>query len=254
MTSRSWSLGPRKMGFRHHCLAESIARSGRALGRALCSPVLCVINQPTIEQPTLHTSHRQCAKLRHRSSVDKTENPLFVRERSENLFWRCSRTQKKRKIPPKRTKHGQNLFMFAHLSVNTPISGVHEQKMPVNSLKNGGGFREHKFHWGGRSSRPTDRPTRVRASSRRWCEYHRPVVLFVRFGSVAQPQAKHRGRFAHWPSHIPGPSKAHVSEIKKRTLQRELFFTPKGRFRRRARETKRPAALTLVLVVLKQCA
>ena len=39
--------------------------------------------------------------------------------------------------------------------------------------------------------------TRVCASSRRWCEYHRPVVLFVRFGSVAQPQAKHRGRFAH---------------------------------------------------------
>ena len=39
--------------------------------------------------------------------------------------------------------------------------------------------------------------TRVCASSRRWCEYHRPVVSFVRFGSVAQPQAKHRGRFAH---------------------------------------------------------
>ena len=26
----------------------------------------------------------------------------------------------------------------------------------------------------------------------------RPVVVFVQFGSVAQPQAKHRGRFAHW--------------------------------------------------------
>ena len=115
-------------------------------------------------------------------------------------FWRCSRTRTKKtktKTPSKTTKNRQNLSIFAHLPVNTPISGVHEQKMSVDTPKNGGGFREHKFHWGGRSSRPTDRPTRVCASSRRWCEYHRPVVLFVRFSSVAQPQAKHRGRFAH---------------------------------------------------------
>ena len=76
---------------------------------------------------------------------------LFVNT-AKICFWRCSRTRKKRKTPPKTTKHRQILSIFAHLSVNTPISGVHEQKMSVNTPKNGGGFREHKFHWGGRSS------------------------------------------------------------------------------------------------------
>ena len=69
--------------------------------------------------------------------------------------------------------------------------------MPVNTPKTEVGFVS-TIHWGGRSSRPTDQPTRVCASSRRSCEYHRQIVLFVvRFGPVAQPQAKHRGRFAH---------------------------------------------------------
>ena len=99
---------------------------------------------------------------------------LFV-STAKICFWRCSRTRKKRNTPPKTTKHRQLLSIFAHLSVNTQISGVHEQKMSVDTPKNGGGFREHKCHWGGRSSRPIDRPSRVCASSRRWCEYHRPV-------------------------------------------------------------------------------
>ena len=105
----------------------------------------------------------QCAKRRHRSSVDKTENSLFVREHSKNLFLAVFTKQheKKTKTPPKTTKHWHMLSIFAHLPVNTPIPGVHEPiKMPVNTPKNGGGFREHKFHWGGRSSRPTDRPIR----------------------------------------------------------------------------------------------
>ena len=104
------------------------------------------------------------------------------------FFWRCSRTRKKRIHHQKTTKHRQIVSIFAHLSVNTPIPGVHGHFfVREHAIKNVGGFRERKCHWGGRSSRPIDRPTRVCASSRRWCEYHRPVVLFVRFGSVAQP-------------------------------------------------------------------
>ena len=146
---------------------------------------------------SLFAFQRQCAKRRHRSSVDKTENVLFVCEHSENWFLAVFTNTKKTKNTTKKDQTLAILSIFAHLPVNIPISGVHGGKCPGTRQKNGGWFREHKFHWGGQSSRPTDRPTRVCALSRRWCEYHRPVVLFVRFGSVAQPQAKQRGRFAH---------------------------------------------------------
>ena len=119
---------------------------------------------------------------------------LFVNT-AKMCFWRCSQTRKNENTT-KNDERQANHVHFCSFAREHTDSGV-RTKMSVNAPKNGGGFREHKFHWGGRSSRPTDRPTRVCTSSRRWCEYHRPVVLFVRFGSGAQPRAKHRGRFAH---------------------------------------------------------
>ena len=121
----------------------------------------------------------QCAKRRHRSSVDKTENALFVREHSENLFLAVfTNTKNNEKHHQKRRNTGSFVHFCSFARKHTDF-WCSRGGMSVNTPKNGGGFRERRFHWGGRSSRPTARPTRVCASSRRWCEYHRPVVWFV---------------------------------------------------------------------------
>ena len=57
------------------------------------------------------STYMQCAKRRHRSSVDKTENPLFVREHSENLFLAVFTYTKKAKNT---TKHDETQASFVH--------------------------------------------------------------------------------------------------------------------------------------------
>ena len=161
-----------------HCRAlVTISRAGSACPNTTRDPARLMRSHPAIAArhcPALTSANerartsprtKQTSDTRHPPRPSKARTDRAVRENDATevrwtkrkvpslfvntakfCFWRCSRTRNKRKTPPKMTKHRQVLSSFAYLSVNTPISGVHEQKMSVNTPKNGGGFREHKLH------------------------------------------------------------------------------------------------------------
>ena len=76
----------------------------------------------------------------------KRKMPSLFVNTANICFWWCSRTRKKRETPPKTTKHRQSFVHFCSLvREHTDMwcsrgGGVREH------AKNGGGFREHKFH------------------------------------------------------------------------------------------------------------
>ena len=153
----------------------------RGSSSALCAPTISMRNDATEVRWT------------------KRKIPSLFVNTAKISFWRCPRTRKKR--GGNTTKNDETQANVAHscsfVREHTDFWCSRTKNVREHAKKWRGGFREHEFHWGDRSSRLTDRPTRVCASSRRSCEYHRPGILFVRFGPVAQPQAKHRGCFAH---------------------------------------------------------